>query len=107
MSNIIKNGCIIRVKPDKLEKYISLHDTQPNSIRNLMKSYGFVKCEIFLKEINGEKYLFQYNEIDSNMNNEEIYKNEEYKEWLRITGECQLPLEGHSFWEDILQVYSL
>ena len=28
-----------------------------------------------------------------------LYENETYIEWLRVTGECQQPLAGETFWK--------
>ena len=100
-----KNGLIIAVKPGKLERYIELHDNQPDEIRTLMMQCGFRKCEIFVKEIGGVTYLFQYNEIDGDT--KELYESPAYKEWLRVTGECQQPLPGETFWQNLAQVYAL
>ena len=103
---IQRNGCIIGVKPGMLEKYIELHDNQPEDIHALLKAHGFLKCEIFVKEIAGQTYLFQYNEIDTELYNDDLYENEVYREWLRVTGECQQPLPGETFWQNMPQAYT-
>ncbi len=100
-----KNGLIIAVKPGMLERYIELHDNQPEEIRSLMKRCGFKKCEIFVKEIAGTTYLFQYNEIEGDAS--PLYESPAYQEWLRLTGECQQPLPGEIFWQGLPQVYTL
>ena len=107
MAKITKTGCIIGVKPGKLEEYVRLHSEQPDEIRALMKKHGFLKCEIYVKEIAGKTYLFQYNEVDESMDNAGIYDSPAYQEWLRVTGECQEPLEGETFWQNLPQVYAL
>ena len=105
--SIKKNGCIIGVKPGMLDEYIRLHNEQPEEIRNLLKEYGFLKCEIFVKEIAGKTYLFQYNEVDESKDNAALYDIPAYKEWLRVTGACQEPLEGETFWQNLPQAYTL
>jgi len=100
-----KNGLIIAVKPGMLERYIELHDNQPEEIRSLMKRCGFKKCEIFVKEIAGTTYLFQYNEIEGDAS--PLYESPAYQEWLRVTGEFQQPLPGENFWQGLPQVYTL
>lgn len=107
MARIVKNGCIIGVKPGMLARYIELHDNQPEEIRSLLKQYGFMRCEIFVKEIAGRTYLFQYNEVDESVDNAALYENAAYRQWLRVTGECQEPLEGETFWQNIPQAYTL
>ncbi len=100
-----KNGLLIAVKPGMLQRYIELHDNQPEEIRSLMKQCGFRKCEIFVKEIAGTTYLFQYNEVEGDL--KALNESPAYKEWLRITGECQQPLPGETFWQNLKQVYAL
>lgn len=100
-----KNGLIIAVKPGMLSRYIGLHDNQPEEIRSLMKECGFRKCEIFVKEIAGTTYLFQYNEIEGDAS--ALYESPAYRQWLRVTGECQEPLPGETFWQKLPQVYAL
>ena len=107
MSKITKTGCIIGIKPGKLDEYIRLHREQPEEIRALMKKHGFLKCEIYVKEIAGTTYLFQYNEVDESKDNAAIYESPAYQEWLRVTGACQQPLEGETFWQNLPQVYAL
>ena len=106
MGKVVKNGIIIGIKPGMLDRYVELHRNQPEEIRELMKAAGFKKCEIFVQEMpSGETVLFQYNEVDGD--DSALYENEAYREWLRVTGECQQPLEGQSFWKDMENVYRL
>lgn len=105
MGQLKKTGCIIAVKEGMLDRYIQLHRNQPEEIRTLMKACGFRKCEIFVKQIGGVTYLFQYNEFDGD--DAPLYEDPAYKEWLRVTGECQQPLPGETFWQDLPQVYAL
>ena len=104
---IKKTGCIIGVREGMLDTYIRLHDEQPDEERALMKEHGFLKCEIFVKELAGKTYLFQYNEVDTSKDNDGIYKSPVYQQWLKITGACQEPLPGEQFWQDLPQVYAL
>ena len=105
MANIVKTGCIIGIKPGMLEKYIDLHQNQPEEVRALMKAHGFLKCEIYVKEIAGKTYLFQYNEVEGDSS--ALYNHEVYRRWLEVTGACQEPLPGETFWQDLRQVYAL
>ena len=104
---IVRSGFIIGVKPGMLERYIDLHDNQPEHIRQLLMAHGFLKCEIYVKEIDGKTYLFQYNEIDTEYDADALYQDEEYIEWLRVTGECQEPMPGENFWQKLPQAYTL
>ena len=89
-----------------LDRYIELHKNQPDEIRALMVANGFKKCEIFVQQMpSGETILFQYNEIEGD--DSALYESEAYREWLRVTGACQQPFEGESFWKDMENVYRL
>ena len=105
MGNVVKTGCIIAIKPGMLARYIDLHRNQPPEVRALMKAHGFLKCEIYVKEIAQKTYLFQYNEVEGDSS--ALYNHEVYQKWLAETGACQEPLPGESFWQDLTQVYAL
>ncbi|MEG0935684.1 MAG: L-rhamnose mutarotase [Clostridia bacterium] len=103
---VVKSGVVIGVKPGMLDEYIALHKNQPPEIRALMKAHGFKKCEIFVHTLpNGETLLFQYNEVEGDTS--ALYENEAYRQWLRITGNCQKPCVGQEFWLEMENVYRL
>ena len=67
---------------------------------------GFQKLEIYVQELpNGDCWLFQYNEQVPG--NEKALDNDRYREWLRVTGLCQQPLPGETFWKDMDLAYTL
>ena len=45
--------------------------------------------------------------MDESKDNAALYENAAYQEWLRVTGECQEPLEGETFWQNLPQAYTL
>ena len=103
---IRRRGQIIGVKKEKLEEYLDLHRNIPEDIQTMLLEAGFLKLEIFVQELpNGDYYLFQYNEQVPG--NESALDNNRYREWLRITGECQMPLPGETFWKDMDDAYTL
>jgi L-rhamnose mutarotase len=103
---IYRRGQIIGVKKEKLAEYLRLHREIPHDIYMMLWEAGFRKLEIFVQELpNGDVYLFQYNEQVPG--NEKALDNDRYREWLRITGECQAPLPGETFWKDMDQAFTL
>ncbi len=103
---IVRRGQIIGVKKEKLQEYLNLHANIPEDIHQMLLDAGFQRLEIFVQELpNGDCYLFQYNERVPG--NEKALDNDRYREWLRITGECQAPLPGETFWKDMAPAYTL
>ncbi len=103
---IIKRGQIIGVKREKLEEYLYLHSHIPADIHEMLLKAGFRKLEIFVQELpSGDYYLFQYNEQVPG--SEDALDNDRYREWLRVTGECQIPLPGETFWKDMKPAFYL
>ena len=98
---IVKHGQIIGVKKERLKEYLYLHQNIPADIHQMLLDAGFRKLEIFVQELpNGDCYLFQYNERVEGSSDEAL-ENDRYREWLDITGECQQPLPGETFWKDM------
>lgn len=104
--SICRRGQIIGVKKEKLDEYLRLHKNIPEDIHAMLLEAGFQKLEIFVQELpNGDCYLFQYNEQVPG--NEAALDNDRYREWLRITGECQIPLPGETFWKNMDEAFTL
>lgn len=105
-AKICRRGQIIGVKKEKLEEYLQLHRNIPDDIQAMLLEAGYQKLEIFVERLpNGDCYLFQYNEQVPG--NESALDNDRYREWLRITGECQRPLPGETFWKNMEMAYTL
>jgi len=103
---LYRRGQIIGVRREKLEEYLRLHREIPADIRNMLYEAGFRKLEIFVQTLpNGDCYLFQYNEQVAG--NEKALENDRYRQWLHITGECQSPLPGETFWKDMDAAFTL
>lgn len=103
---IIRRGQIIGVKKEKLGEYLRLHREIPEDIHAMLLEAGFRKLEIFLQELpNGDCWLFQYHEQVTGK--ESALENERYRQWLQITGECQIPLPGETFWKNMNQAFTL
>ena len=105
MTGLSARGIIIGVKRDYLEEYVRLHDEQPQVIRDICYENGFRRSSIYAAELpGGGLYLLQFVECRGE-ENPALYENETYKEWLRVTGECQEPLPGERFWKEMKPVY--
>lgn len=103
---IVRRGQIIGVKKEKLAEYLELHRSIPADIHEMLREAGFQKLEIFVQELpNGDCYLFQYNEQMAGKEN--VLENPRYQQWLQITGECQQPLPGHTFWKSMDPAFTL
>lgn len=102
---VSKVGCVIGVKPEMLDRYIELHDNEPEEVLQLLRDSGYRKSEIFVQKMpDGKLYLFQYFEVEGDPAPEALYLSPLYREWLRITGECQIPLEGETFWTNMRHI---
>lgn len=100
--NLKTQGIIIGVADGMLEEYIRLHDEQPQIIRDLCYQNGFRKSSIFVVELH-KLYLLQFQDFFGE-ENPELYEDETYIEWLRVTGLCQAPLPGEKFWKPMKSV---
>ena len=100
-SHLESKGMIIGVVPDKLDRYIDLHDNQPQIIHDLCYQDGLRKSYIFVMTFpDGKQYLLQFVE-SKEVEHSALYEDKTYQEWLRITGECQQPLPGETVWKDM------
>ncbi|MCI8274951.1 MAG: L-rhamnose mutarotase [Lachnospiraceae bacterium] len=107
LTGLSARGIIIGVKRDYLEEYVRLHDEQPQVIRDLCYENGFRRSSIFVTGLEGGGlYLTQFVECRGE-ENPALYENETYREWLKVTGECQVPLPGEHFWKEMKPVYEL
>lgn len=100
--HLMTQGIIIGVKEGKLEEYIRLHDEQPQIIHDLCYQNGFRKSSIFVTDLH-KKYLLQFQDFNGR-EDPALYENKTYIEWLRVTGECQQPPEGESFWKPMKEI---
>ena len=106
LSGLESKGIIIGVAPGKLDEYIRLHDEQPQIIHDLCYQNGFRKSSIFVfQAASGNDYLLQFQEFKGE-ENPKLYENPVYQEWLRVTGECQKPLPGETFWKEMKNLYN-
>ncbi len=105
LSGLSARGIIIGVKRELLDEYVRLHDEQPQIIHDLCYANGFRRSSIYVTELSGgDLYLLQFVECKGE-ENPALYEDETYQEWLRVTGECQTPLPGESFWKEMKLVY--
>lgn len=104
---LIKNGQIIGVKKERLKEYLYLHQNIPADIHQMLLAAGFRKLEIYVQELpNGDCYLFQYNERVEGSTDDAL-DNDRYRQWLDVTGECQEPLPGETFWKNMKLAFTL
>lgn len=101
-SGLKTQAVVIGVKEGMLDEYVRLHNQQPQIIHELCYANGFRKSSIFV--INLKKtYLIQIQEF-SGVENPELYQNPIYQQWLEVTGACQEPLPGESFWKPMQEL---
>lgn len=105
LSGLASAGIIIGVAEGRLDEYVRLHDEQPQIIHDLCYQNGFRKSSIFAFEAAPDDYyLLQFQEFKG-QEDPKLYENPVYQEWLRVTGECQRPLPGESFWKKMDEIY--
>lgn len=105
LSGLSSDGLLIGVADGMLDEYVRLHDEQPPVIHDLCYQNGFRKSSIFAFEVSpGDYYLLQFVEFKGE-ENPELYENRRYQEWLEVTGRCQRPLPGESFWKSMNLIY--
>ena len=102
-NNLHTQGIIIGVRPGKLEEYIRLHDEQPQAIYDLCYQNGFRKSSIFVTNLH-KQFLLQFQEFNGE-ENPELYEDRTYQHWLKITGDCQIPLPGEKFWKPMTTIF--
>ncbi|MNG73646.1 L-rhamnose mutarotase [compost metagenome] len=110
--SVRRYASITGVKAEKLEYYKKLHaDAWPTVLRKI-KECHIQNYSIFLKEVNGQHYLFGYFEYtgaDFNADMQRMATDPETLRWWKETDPCQMPLPDArakgAVWSDMEEVF--
>jgi len=112
IESVKRYASITGVKAEKLEYYKKLHaDAWPTVLRKI-KECHIQNYSIFLKEVDGQHYLFSYFEYtgaDFNADMQRMAADPETQRWWKETDPCQLPLPDArakgAVWSDMEEVF--
>jgi len=112
IESVKRYASITGVKAEKLEYYKKLHaDTWPAVLRKI-KECHIQNYSIFLKEVDGQHYLFSYLEYsgaDFNADMQRMAADPETQRWWKETDPCQMPLPDArakgAVWSDMEEVF--
>ena len=107
-------GCVVRVKPEKVEEYLRLHtDVWPGVLKKI-KQCNIEKYSIFHKKLpTGEHYLFSYLEYvgdDFDADMAKIAEDEETQRWWDVCKPLLEPVEDlppGEVWSEVQEVFHL
>lgn len=95
-------GMVIGIKPEQLEFYRELHGADSSGVRDLLVKYNIRNFSIFLQRLDdGKCYLFAYYDYVGDDYAADMAKLDAEPRniaWLKMTGPCQIPLEGQLSW---------
>lgn len=109
MGKIRRFGCVVRVRPEKLDYYKKLHANPWPEVNAMIKECNLQNFSIYYK--NG--FLFSYLEYtgdDYQADQAKMVAHLKTQEWWQETSPCQQPLEGEpedSLWVEMEEVYHL
>lgn len=94
-------GMVIKLRPEYLEQYLSLHADSSPGVRDLLTKYNLKNFSIFLHKIGSEYFEFGYYEytgISFESDMETLAGERRNIEWLQVCDPMQIPLEGETGW---------
>jgi L-rhamnose mutarotase len=102
-------GMVIKIKPDRIQKYLKLHsDTNPG-VRDLLTKYHMRNFSIFLTQLeDGNYYEFGYYEYwgkDFDEDMAALNKEPRNAEWLKVCDPMQVPIRGETSWKKMEKIY--
>ena len=106
---ITRYGTVIRVKPDKLEEYKTLHANPWPGVNRKLKEVNIQNYSIYYRD----GYLFSYFEYtgsDFEVDMERMAADSLTREWWKLTDPCQLPVETAAegeWWAPMEEVFHL
>lgn len=110
--SVRRYASITGVKAEKLEYYKKLHGDAWPAVLQKIKECHIRNYSIFLKEVDGQHYLFSYFEYtgtDFNADMQRMAADPETKRWWKETDPCQMPLpdarEKGAIWSDMEEVF--
>ncbi len=111
-AEIERFASITGVKKDKLAYYKQLHANAWPAVLKQIRASNIQNYSIYLKEIEGNYYLFSYFEytgdnFEADMN--KMAQNKETQQWWKETDPCQIPLPDAAakgaIWADMEEVF--
>jgi L-rhamnose mutarotase len=106
---VVRKGWVIKVKPEKLEEYKSLHANPWEVVNTQLKECNIQNYSIFYRD----GYLFSYLEYTGDDWERDMAKmaaDSITQEWWKLTDPCQEPLESAAegeWWADMEEIYHL
>jgi L-rhamnose mutarotase len=108
-STVQRFGMVIGAKPEKLALYRELHAPGNPGVRDLLVRYNIHNFSIFLQRLaDGKEYLFAYYEYTGDDHAGDMARlgaEPRNQAWLALCTPCQIPLDGHSSWSIMEEVY--
>lgn len=107
--NVIRKGWVIKVKPEKLEYYKTLHANPWPAVDSMLKECNIRNYSIYYRD----GYLFSYLEYTGEDWEEDMAKmaaDSLTRVWWEETDPCQEPVESAlegEWWADMEEVYHL
>ena len=107
--NVIRKGWVIKVKPDKLEYYKTLHANPWPAVNSMLKECHIRNYSIYYRD----GYLFSYLEYTGTNWEEDMARlaaDSATQAWWKETDPCQEPVESAlegEWWADMEEVYHL
>ena len=102
-------GMVIKIKPEYIEEYRTLHSDSNAGVRDLLTKAHMHNFSIFLHQLDdGNWYEFGYYEYtgdDFEADMATLDKHPRNIEWLKVCDPMQVPLEGYKGWAEMEQVY--
>jgi len=102
-------GMVIKIKPGRLDEYLSLHADAVTGVRDLLQKYNMRNFSIFLAQLEGGNYYeFGYweywgDDFEADMIN--LNAEPRNQEWLELCNPMQIPLEGETSWKELNRIY--
>ncbi|MCW8113874.1 L-rhamnose mutarotase [Yersinia intermedia] len=109
MAIVRRFGCIVKVRPEKLDYYKQLHANPWPEVNAMIKECNLHNFSIYYK--NG--LLFSYLEYigdDYELDQNKMAAHLETQEWWRETAPCQMTIEGEpegTLWVEMEEIYHL
>ena len=101
-------GMVIKLKPECVDQYLSLHHDSNPGVRDLLLKYNLNNFSIFLHKIGDEYFEFGYYEytgvsFDDDMS--ALAAEQRNIEWLKICDPMQIPIDNEEGWTMMKLVY--
>lgn len=102
-------GSVIKVRPEKLEEYVTLHKAVWPEILSKLKACHITNYSIYYKD----GYLFSYYEYigeDYASDMQAMKADEATQKWWQLTDPCQEPLESRlegEWWASMEEVFHM